>query len=395
MPATVSDPAIARASRSTGCPADQFIVSATHTHSGGTGMMGMAGKPDAQQVEEAIVTAVNQAKAALRPARIGFGTTQVYLNMNRDVYFHGRWIQGPNPEGGSDKTLSVIEFLGADDLPIAVYMNYAMHPIDYFLSGVVSADFPGEASRYVERRYGPKMVGVFVQGASGNQNPMFARPLQKLIGVRTRTPGMADDHIHSPSGWEVAASELNAVTRQVAEMAKPVTAQELAAYQDALVQTSEIVTAMGAIIGEATIDVMRNHTSEVLTEASIWGGARSFNCPGRDRLDQSAREGVLPPYKDGPDVRLRVGGVRLGDILLTSVNGEVYNDISVRLNRESAAAKTMMVTLANGMANSGYIYSNEAGSHLTFQVIGSRLKPGCAEDSIVAAGLELAKAAGF
>jgi hypothetical protein len=48
-----------------------------------------------------------------------------------------------------------------------------------------------------------------------------------------------------------------------------------------------------------------------------------------------------------------------------------------------------VVTLANGMANSGYIYSDEAYSHLTFQVIGSRLKPGCAEGRIVSTALDL------
>jgi hypothetical protein len=31
--------------------------------------------------------------------------------------------------------------------------------------------------------------------------------------------------------------------------------------------------------------------------------------------------------------------------------------------------------LANGSAGSGYIYSDQAYSHLTFQVMGSRLKP--------------------
>jgi neutral ceramidase len=32
------------------------------------------------------------------------------------------------PNGPSDKTLAVVEFLAADNVPIAVYMNYAMHP---------------------------------------------------------------------------------------------------------------------------------------------------------------------------------------------------------------------------------------------------------------------------
>ena len=45
-------------------------------------------------------------------------------------------------------------------------------------------------------------------------------------------------------------------------------------------------------------------------------------------------------------------------------------------------------------ANSGYIYSDEAFSHLTFQVIGSRLKPGCAEGKIVSTALDLIRRSG-
>jgi hypothetical protein len=45
-------------------------------------------------------------------------------------------------------------------------------------------------------------------------------------------------------------------------------------------------------------------------------------------------------------------------------------------------------------AGSGYIYSDEAYSHLTFQVIGSRLKPGCAEGKIVSTAVNLMRRAG-
>ena len=34
-------------------------------------------------------------------------------------------------------------------------------------------------------------------------------------------------------------------------------------------------------------------------------------------------------------------------------------------------------------ANSGYIVSDESYGHPTFEVVGSRLKPGCAEDGII------------
>ncbi len=45
-------------------------------------------------------------------------------------------------------------------------------------------------------------------------------------------------------------------------------------------------------------------------------------------------------------------------------------------------ANTVMVTLGNGMANSGYIPDDASFDANTFQVLSSRLKPGCAETAI-------------
>ena len=123
----------------------------------------------------------------------------------------------------------------------------------------------------------------------------------------------------------------------------------------------------------------------------IWGAQQTFACPGRIRLDADnpARENVFPGYKDGPDVTLKVGVLRIGDINMVAVNGEAYSQIGMRLKADAPASKTVMVTLANGSAGSGYIYADNAYSHLTFQVIGSRLKPGCAEEKIVSTAVKL------
>jgi hypothetical protein len=43
----------------------------------------------------------------------------------------------------------------------------------------------------------------------------------------------------------------------------------------------------------------------------------------------------------------------------------------------------MMTTLANGMAGTGYIPSDDAFGRNVFTVLSSRLKPGCAEAGIV------------
>lgn len=130
--------------------------------------------------------------------------------------------------------------------------------------------------------------------------------------------------------------------------------------------------------------------------ARISAAQETVSCPGRVRLDADnpARENVFPGYKDGPDVNVKVGLLRIGDINVVTVNGEVYSEIASRLKAEAPASRTMVVTLANGSANAGYIYSDAAYSHLTFQVIGSRLKPGCAEGRIVSTAIDLMRRSG-
>jgi neutral ceramidase len=71
------------------------------------------------------------------------------------------------------------------------------------------------------------------------------------------------------------------------------------------------------------------------------------------------------------------------------VNREVYSKIGLKLKETAPANKTIVVTLANGAANSGYIYSDDAHSHLSFQVIDSRRKPGCAEGKIISTAIGL------
>lgn len=384
--------ALPRAAKAAGCPAQNFVISATHTHSGATGGLG-GGAPANKDVAEAVVKAVTEANGKLAPARIGFGTTDVHLNVNRDAP-QNNWMQGVNRDAPSDKTLSVVAVIGADNLPIGFYMNYAMHPIDFYLTGVLSADFPGEASRYLERRYDGKAVAIFAQGASGDQNPLLVAPMQKLAGLRTRMEGRGDERYGALSPWEISARRLNGNADATAQYKIPLKPEEMAAYKAAIDTDDRMVTAMGTIIGESALDVMKNRMPQVVGSAAIVGGERQLTCPGRDRVDQSARQGVLPPYKDGAPVTIKVGLLRLGDIDIVRVNAEVYNDIWRNLRDRMSNRKAMMTTLANGAANSGYVYSDAANNRLTFQVISSRLKPGCAESGIIGAALEMTADAG-
>jgi neutral ceramidase len=394
----IVDDATARASRFTGCPTQNFIISATHTHSSNTGGLGQ-GAPQAKTVADAIVEAVVTAKSRLAPARAGYGATRVDLHVNRDL-FNGKleWRQEPNPQGPSDKTLAVVEFLGNDNVPIGVYINYAMHPINFYLSGVISADFPGEASRYVEDLFDNRAIAIFSQGASGDQNPRDFRSPTNFMGERaalTQGRGPFVQTVGSPKAPpdQAAAKGFNA--QQASAERKAIPAENLEAYGKAIARTGEYVHMLGMLIGSSAVRVMRESIQPV-DAARIWAGQQTFTCPGRIRNDAAnpARENIFPGYKEGPDVNLKVGVLRIGEINFATVNGEVYSQIAMRLKADAPANKTIVVTLANGSANSGYIYSDEAYSHLTFQVIGSRLKPGCAGGRIVSTALDLMRRSG-
>jgi neutral ceramidase len=391
-PSPIVDDAIARASTATGCPAQHFIISATHTHSSNTHGLGQ-GAPTAKTVADAIVEAAAVAKKKLQPARVGYGTTSIDLNVNRDLFNRKlEWRQEPNPDGPSDKTLAVVEFLGNDNVPIGVHMNYAMHPINFYLSGVISADFPGEASRYVEELFDDRTVAVFSQGASGDQNPRDFRSPTLFMAQRsalTAGPGPFTQTVgDAPIQERPSAAGFN--PQRASSERKPIPSENLDAYKKALARTGDYVRMLGSVIGSSAVRVMRE-SMQATSTARIRAAQEVVTCPGRVRLDTDnpARENVFPGYKDGPDISLKVGLLRIGDIHFVTVNGEVYSQIATRLKAEAPASQTVVVTLANGFASAGYIYSDAAYSHLTFQVIGSRLKPGCAEEQIVSTALRM------
>jgi hypothetical protein len=88
-------------------------------------------------------------------------------------------------------------------------------------------------------------------------------------------------------------------------------------------------------------------------------------------------------------VEIRLGLLKLGDIMIGAVNAEVFNPIAQRLKKESPYGRTMMATLTNGSARSGYIPNDAAYGMYTFEVVSSRLQPGCAESAIVNGLLDL------
>jgi neutral ceramidase len=339
-------------------PVANVLVTATHTHS--------AGGPRGPEYAQKIVESVRLAKQRLAPARLGYGTGVSYINVNRHIIDPktGRWWEGPNYDGPSDKTVAVLKFETVGGDPIAVYYNYAVHAVIAGQLDQVSGDIPGAASRYVEDSFDDRIVAVWSSGAAGDQNPIYFQQTYDLREIRIKDYATRGVDISNamPPGGEGLDRKNPAVARLMN-------------------QQRQMVSSMGQFLGEEVLHVMRG-IERMSTAAAVHGGVTTVSCPGRERTNQG-RAGFEGTYKDGPPVEIRLGLLRLGDVVIGAVNAEVFNPIAQRLKQESPFKATMMATLTNGSARSGYIPDDESFGKYTFEVLSSRLKPGCAESAIV------------
>jgi hypothetical protein len=295
-----------------------------------------------------------------------------YLNVNRNIIDNDtrRWWEGPNYDGPSDKTVAVVAFERLDGKPIAVLYNYAMHAVTVGMFDKISGDAPGAASTYIEDSLGSDAVALWSSGAAGDQNPIYYQQTYDLRAIR-----IAD---YAERGEDISN-------------AMPPGGQGLDKTDPTVIklmnQQKQMIASMGQFLGEEVLHVMRGMGRKE-GDVRIRGAQASISCPGRTRTD-SGRAGYPGQYVEAAPVPIRLSLLMIGNIAIGGINAEVFNLIAQRLKAESPMARTMMATLTNGRAESGYIPNDAAYGMYTFEVVSSRLQPGCAETAIVNGLLDL------
>ena len=199
----------ARIARELAIPADNIMVAASHNHSaprGGPPTPGTSSvtqrrpwSPDAytRQADDTIVDALARAKAAMQPARLSVGSGTVDVNTYRYALIDNRWRAGVNPGGPSDKTVWVLKFENPQGQPIALLMNYAVHP--NVMAGasatehqnLIWRDISGAAEDYIEKRFQDKVVALWTLGAAGDQYAKFNKEFDK-VWADTPAPELVD-----------------------------------------------------------------------------------------------------------------------------------------------------------------------------------------------------------
>lgn len=177
----MADRILAKITATSGIPARNILITATHTHSVPFGISGDA-------FESKIASAVKLAKDKLQPARVGYGEGVSYINVNRNIIEPDtrRWWEGPNYDGPSDKTVAVVTFESLAGKPIAIYYNYAMHGVISGMFDQVSGDVPGATSRYLENNFDDEAVVLWSTGACGDQNPIYYQQTYDLREIRVK-----------------------------------------------------------------------------------------------------------------------------------------------------------------------------------------------------------------
>jgi neutral ceramidase len=353
-----------------GIPAKNVMLTATHTHSV-PWVMG-------EGFEDKVFTSIKMAKEKLQPARFAYGTGVSYINVNRNIIDlkTRQWWEGPNYDGPSDKTVAVVKFETLNGDPIAVYYNYAMHAVAAGQLDMVSGDAPGATSKYIEDSFDNKIVALWSTGACGDQNPIYFQQTFDLREIRIKDYAKRGEDISNsmPPGGQGLNKKDPTVMRLMN-------------------QQKQMIQSMGQFLGEEVLHVMRT-VDRTETNARIYGDQKIITFPGRKRTNEG-RAGYAGTYVDGDSVKLRLGLLLIDDVALTAVNGEVFNLIAQRLKKESPYARTLMATVTNGSANSGYIPNDAAFGYQTFEVLSSRCKPGFAESGIVNGILDMMQKAKY
>ncbi|MBC8468818.1 MAG: neutral/alkaline non-lysosomal ceramidase N-terminal domain-containing protein [Planctomycetes bacterium] len=186
----------------TSIPIENMMMSATHTHSSITARSTNRLRQDKelssyqQFLVSRISDGVRRAVNNLKPARIGWGSTQEPAQVFNRRCFMKPGVPVPNPFGGEDKVvmnpgrgnpnilkaagltdpqIAFLSIKSVDGRTIALLANYSLHYVGTGQQGVISADYFGVFADKIRQLLGadrsdPPFIGILTNGTSGDIN---------------------------------------------------------------------------------------------------------------------------------------------------------------------------------------------------------------------------------
>ena len=353
---------VGRVSQSTGVPADELLVTFTHTHGAGLMSLDRANLPGGEliapyldRVAAVVGELVQQAAGQLVPATIVYGAGQCELAIHRDQWDaeSGQWVCGFDPKFPADQTLLAARVTSDDGRPLATIVNYACHPTTLaWENKLISPDWPGTMRDVVERATSAPCL--FLQGASGELGP--------------REGYVGDVAVAERNGRQVgyaALSVLEALPPPLTryEYAGPVVSGATLGEWKHRPLDSATATRLGQFkIRDETLPLpYRSDLPATDQAASALARYQSEEAAAKARGDQAAARDAramverqtrmirrleqLPP---GDKYPLRIELWRMGDAIWLAVPGEHYSFLQASLRTRFPGVPIVVVTLTGG-----------------------------------------------
>lgn len=357
-------------SAQTGIPEANIALLSIHTHTAPvTGWRPTEGpnfilrKPECVQkatheyeafLERTVQETVEEAMAALQPVRIGWGTGESYININRLQDYIVRKDDGTrevcvglgqNPAAEVDRTLFVLKVEDLKGKMVACLTNYAVH--NCVMIGnrcgkdggtLLSSDLGGTVSQMIEEN-NPGCVALWTSGAAGDVNPIMSN---EIFYPDPRTGAQ--------------------------------TVYQLPAGETAPIMMLSVLAA-------------RHHADVLRVLGQITCGKEAVDVGGMVKWAEMPGKGE-EPYK------IRVHLMRIGSLGLWGISGELYSSIGKAIVQVLSRGKDFIMNHDSSLiTNAGYIYDDETLARDREEKLPGRrnneILPGYAKEALVAVTTEM------
>ena len=367
-----------KASQATGIPAENIMVTCSHSHSApwasGISFLDDTGQGwavDADYMADLrrkLLAVITEAWENLFDAQIGID--KGFCGREQGVGGNRR-----NPYEIADPEVWTIGVQDMSGILRACLVKYTLHPTflhsDNFL---VSADYPGALREYLGEKH-PQAVVLFAQGCSGNQSPRYFRSGKTFEEARRvgRAIGAEAERVLAGLTYNPHARLLCASTEvdlELRNLPSPEAAQ-------------------------AAVDEARRHWEAVKSaskvERDIWN-AELLLLGAEDTLalvklqESKGREGMA-----GEELPAEVQVIGMDDARIVGLPGEIFVEFGLTIQYRVPFDKCFVIELANGVLP-GYACTTRAYSQGGYET-GASLLTGRAGEQLADAAVALVKQA--
>ena len=381
MPAMISGPVRAQASRKTGIPADHILIAATHTHTGPLYYGALREYLHGKAVEEngrdpfegvdypgiltaRLVSVIANAQKALQPVELSVAKTNVPgLSFNRRYYMKDGSVQfNPGktnsnvvgPAGPVDPELIFLAIKRkSDGHAIGSLTSFALHA-DTVGGTEYGADFPGYLARFLKEVVAGDFISAFGNGPCGDINH---------IDISAPRPQKGDKEAERVG--TLLGRRVTALFRSLRPVASPLR--------------------VGATI--VTVPLQHYGPEQILQARENMEKIGTKDLPFLQQVESYKIMDLQ--WRNAKALPLQVQVFRLGsDTAIVGLPGEIFSELGLAIKKQSPLRNTIVVELANDSI--GYVPTTKAFREGSYEVVNSRVAPGGGE-MLVNAALRLLK----